>query len=228
MKKVMIFLSIIVSGLFVSCEEELEIWDSATYDYAGRWYFKVQGENGQTVKEYGSHLLRTFNSAADVSNEIWIQDPNNVFSPKEDAGGSAVGSIAGIKIKCNINGDYTSFSSVDQTEAGAGENANSFPVPGISPVDENSTNVIPNYFNKGAIIEGKVLEDAGTSKSGSSVDSIYLKMRLFAGQVEYNSVYDDENEEYVWDQGEFSYYAEPDSVVILAGTRYTGFEEDEY
>jgi len=48
------------------------------------------------------------------------------------------------------------------------------------------------------------------------------------GEVVYNSVYDDVTETYVWDEGTFSYYPESDSVVVLSGTMYTGFEEDEY
>ena len=236
MKNVFIILSsIILSVCFTACEEELEIWDSATYEYSGRWHFKAMSENGQILKEYGSHTIQTYNSADDVSDELWIYDVNNVFAAKEDSEGERTGNIGGIKIKAQLEGDYSNFYSVDNSEEGAGLNASGFPVPGIAPgeADENvpaedDVNVIPGFFNKGTVLEGKILKGAGTSKSGSQVDSIYLRLKLFAGEIVYNSVYDAENESYVWDSGEFSYYAQPDSVVIISGTRYTGFEEDEY
>ncbi|MGQ1891115.1 lipid-binding protein [Thermophagus sp. OGC60D27] len=228
MKNYLLIISILFTGVFFSCQEDLDIWDSATYDYAGRWYFKVTGEDGHVVKEYGSHLLHTFNSAADVPNELWIYDANNVFAAVEDLDGAPTVNVKGIQIMNIIVGSAAEFSSVDQTFEDALENVSSFPLPNADPSGEGDTKVIPNFFNKGFIMEGKILEGAGSSKSGSAVDSIYLKMKLFAGEIVYNSVYDDENDEYVWDSGSFSYYSEPDSIVILAGTRYTGFSEDEY
>jgi hypothetical protein len=213
MKKLFIFLSILLAGFFVACDEDLEIWDSETLDYSGKWYFKVQGANGDVEKEYGSHTLHTYNSAANLEDELWLDDVNNVL---------------GITVKFNIAGNLASFKSDDATEAAAGQNAKDFPSPASEPTTEGETEVVPNYFNKATILEGKVLKEAGVSKSGDAVDSIYLKLNLFAGEVVYNSVYDDVTEKYVWDEGTFSYYSESDSVVVLSGTMYTGFEEDEY
>ncbi|RCW26072.1 lipid-binding protein [Marinilabilia salmonicolor] len=213
MKKIIIFLSILLStGFFVACDEELEVWDSETLEYSGRWHFKVQGENGDVVKEYGSHTLHTYNSAANVEDELWLDDVNNVLN---------------IRVKFDISGDPTNFKSVDVSESAAGENVKDYPAPAATP-EEGATAVEDNFFNKATILEGKVLKGAGVSKTGDPVDSIYLKLNLFAGEVVYNSVFDDVTETYVWDEGTFSYYPESDSVVVLSGTMYTGFPEDEY
>lgn len=213
MKKLFIFLSILMAGFFVACDEDLEIWDSETLDYSGRWYFEVQGEDGNLLKEYGSHILHTYNSAANVEDEFWIDDVRNVL---------------GIKVKFNIEGDPSNFKSNDVSESAAGQNMKGYPSLGGEPEGEGESEVVADYFNKATILDGKILKGAGLSKSGDAVDSIYLKLNLFAGEIVYNSVYDDVTDSYIWDEGTFSYYSDPDSVVVISGTMYTGFEEDEY
>ena len=71
-------------------------------------------------------------------------------------------------------------------------------------IDRKAATGIPNMANTGKtikVLEGKVLPNAGKSKSGGTVDSIYMKL-------------------------EFS--EEAGTIYEVAGHQRTGFFEDEY
>lgn len=213
MKKIILFFSICLTVGLTSCFEEVEVFDTETLDYSGRWYFQVKAEDGAPLHNYGSHMLNVYNTSENVSDKIWIDDIKNIF---------------GTRIKYDLNGGIEAFSSVDQTEGGAGLNARDYPRVKNDPAGPDETAMVSNFFNKGVVVEGKILKLGGSSKTGTPVDSIYMKLKFFAGEIEYKSIYDDATKKYKWDDGTFTYYAEPDTTVMVGGTMHTGFPEDDY
>ena len=213
MKNIIIFLTICLSIALTSCFEEVDVFDSETLDYSGRWYFEVKTEDGTPLHNYGSHMLNIYNTSENVADKIWIDDVKNIFG-------------IGTRIKYELNGDHSSFSSVDQTENGAGSNVRKPELKDPTGPDQSTT--VSNYYNKGVILEGKILKLGGLSKTGAPVDSIYMKLKFFIGELEYNSVFDDDKKKYVWDDGTFTYYTNSETTLIIGGTMHTGFPEDDY
>src|SRR5690606_34339586 len=80
---------IISQFLFISCEKE-EIGGTATQKMAGEWYVKVVAidDNGDVVYEdedlfgLGYFHLDTYNSAANIPTEMWINDNGNFWDFK--------------------------------------------------------------------------------------------------------------------------------------------------
>jgi hypothetical protein len=92
MKKVLYLLILIVSIALVSCEKE-KIGGTATQALAGEWYVRLDcvDESGNVVytgEEFygiGRFMLYTYNTAANKTNEIWIDDCGNFWEFKVKA-----------------------------------------------------------------------------------------------------------------------------------------------
>lgn len=84
MKK--IFYSILSLTLVVSlfsCEEEAEVWDSSTLDYAGNWTVEYNhAVYGEDPFGAGFTSLFTYNTAADNGQQIWLEDAEEFWDYK--------------------------------------------------------------------------------------------------------------------------------------------------
>jgi hypothetical protein len=96
MKKIFLYTMILASGLFAASCEKDEVGGTATEDMAGEWYVTVTAvdENDNVVYEdadlfgIGNFHLDTYNTAANGTSEMWIDD-NEIFW--------------GFKVKINID-----------------------------------------------------------------------------------------------------------------------------
>ena len=82
MKKILLSLVILTGALFASCEKE-EIGGTATQSLAGDWVCtvylgSVTDEGTDWTAIYGLDLL-TYNTSANVSNELWLNDSKSFW-----------------------------------------------------------------------------------------------------------------------------------------------------
>ena len=89
MKKLLYLCVAVLSLAFASCEKD-EVGGTATQALAGEWYVTVDAvdANGNTIeggKDFfglGKFLLNTYNTAANESDKMWIDDNNNFWGYK--------------------------------------------------------------------------------------------------------------------------------------------------
>jgi hypothetical protein len=86
MKKYLIVIVVVFSAIFSSCDKKAEYVeiDSQVVDAAGEWWIKFSKAGYET----GYLKVLTFNTAADLPNEMWIWDKGNWM---------------GLKFKCPVN-----------------------------------------------------------------------------------------------------------------------------
>lgn len=87
MKKV-VYLLIMAAGLaLASCEKD-EVGNTATKALAGEWYVTVDGVDASGAVLYedvfglGHTMLYTYNTAANVPTEMYVDDAGNVWNIK--------------------------------------------------------------------------------------------------------------------------------------------------
>lgn len=109
MKK-FIYLSLAVLCMaFASCGKD-EVGGTATQALAGEWYVTVDAvdadgnviEGGEDIYQIGKFLLNTYNTAANVSNEMWIDDNGNFWNFKVKIQGADVN-----RLTFTSNGEIT-------------------------------------------------------------------------------------------------------------------------
>lgn len=90
MKKI-IFLSTLITGIFlISCEKD-EIGGTVTESMAGEWYVTADAMNadgstyGEDLFEIGHFLIATYNTTANNGSEIWVDDCKNFWDFKVKA-----------------------------------------------------------------------------------------------------------------------------------------------
>lgn len=120
----------------------------------------------------GHELISTYNTAAADGKEMWLDD---------------LGHIWPVKAKIGMDPSNDAFS-------GTGDNME-------APIYENDSSDVVVGYETVTVTEGKVIRDAGKSKTGVQTDSIYFK-------------------------GEFS--DDPGTIYEFSGHRRTGFGEDDY
>lgn len=72
MKKI-VFLFSVISLLFTfsSCQEGLDNWNSETYEYSGRFVFKLMSEDmSVTYVDYPDSEIQLYNTAENVVNNV--------------------------------------------------------------------------------------------------------------------------------------------------------------
>ncbi len=90
MKKLLYLCIAVLSMAFVSCEKD-EIGGTATESLAGEWYVTVDAvdNQGNTVYEdiygLGKFLMNTYNTSANVANQMWVDDKGNFWGFKVKA-----------------------------------------------------------------------------------------------------------------------------------------------
>jgi hypothetical protein len=222
MKLKNIYLIVVMALVFGACNDDIEIWDSATIDYAGTYVYELQSEDGSAVyRGYSdTRKLEIYNTANDVANEVWMDDHEKLFP---------------LKSKFFLSGDAMSFASVSMEFDNLTNNLPSVEIPDDAPVAADVTFVEARDYIRCAIEEGKILTNAATSVGGNQTDSIYFKIRLLSGQVTFKSYsvpveqrQNPDKEEFAWEYISASYDNTKDEVYIISGHRYTGFPEDHY
>lgn len=87
MKKILYLCLAVLSMTFASCGKD-EIGGTATQALAGEWYVTADAvdadgnviEGGEDMLGVGKFLLNTYNTAANVDNEMWINDNGNFWN----------------------------------------------------------------------------------------------------------------------------------------------------
>ncbi len=113
MKKVLYLATLLFCAFFTtSCEKE-EVGSTATESLAGQWYVQANVVTSEGVIEdpyqLGRFLLLTYNTSANNSSEIWIDDLKNFWDFKVKASCDATGltfnasSAANMKYECTVN-----------------------------------------------------------------------------------------------------------------------------
>lgn len=171
--KNILYLSLIVV-LLASCDmkDEYEQINSNAVEYAGDWYYKVSsGDQSTELKAYDSGRMTTFNTAADVENEIWIDDKNGFLS---------------MKFKCVFEGDMASF------VAPSSENirySDAVRMPD-APKGLGMSDTYKQDYSEFEVVKGMILLNAASSKTGKSVDSLYLHLKGMREMFTFNSIVD--------------------------------------
>ena len=199
MKKIFFFTALVLSTAFVGCSKD-EAGGTATESMAGQWYCTIDAvdDNGNPItktlggdpnsgEDYfgtGQTLILTYNTAANASNEMWIDNmgvgnlAKDYSSYWEDYG--FYPSYA-IKTKVNIDLATLTFKSVESANYGEGyqwwDERVKLTANGDTIFDENGEPEMEDYIfhEEKAMpvsITGKILKGAGHQKNGSVADSI--------------------------------------------------------
>lgn len=229
MRKLLILMTLFGSALFSSCQQDIDIWDSATLEYAGRYVIRVTNEEGTSVEhEYDGAEFRIYNTANNVANEIWIEDNSHILP---------------LKSKFFLSGNATAFQSTQTAFDQLTDNLFTIVTPPFNssensvaaPTAADQSLSLPRPYLRAALLEGKIIQDAVTTKGGNIADSLYLKIKLYSGSANFTSVekakaeWKDPNvAEYKWVFKSVTHDPSKDKTLIIGGYSYTGFPEDMY
>lgn len=205
-----------------SCKEELEIWDSETLEYAGRYVFKLMSEDMEdTYIDYEDGVeLQIYNTSDNKANEVWIDDFDEAFP---------------LKSKFKFTGNSSAFKSASEEFAQLSNNIYSTDeLPDDDPTAAGETVTIDDKeYIRAVIMEGKILPKAATSIGGNKSDSIFMKVKLYSGTATYTSYEvplelrkDPEKAEFSWKFKSATHDADLDEIYVVAGYRFTGMPED--
>jgi len=219
MKKIFLYITVILAGLFITaCDEDVEVWDSATLDYSGRYVVAVQSEDQSAT--YAEIQMDVFNTAKNLSDEMWIQDLDDLFP---------------LQAKIFIEGNTSSFKSKSMNFDDLGDNINAITVPETAPTADGQSVTEDRYYIRCGLVDGKVIANAATTIGGNTADSLYMKIRLLSGTVTFKSFSvpvalraDPDKEEFAWEFDSMVYDDALDETYVLSGHRYTGFPEDDH
>lgn len=223
MKNLIVLISAFFScAMFLSsCHEDVDNWDSATLDYSGRYVIKLLSEDGQEVYlDYDGTEIQIYNTAANVANEIWLDDMKALFP---------------LKSKFFLEGTPAGFSSAQLAYEQLTDNLYSYELPGDTPEADGESVTEERYYLRAAIYDRKITKGGYTTKGGNLTDAISFKIKIYSGTATFTSYILPESEwaspttpEYAWKQESVQYDPELDETYLVEGYRYTGFDEDEY
>ena len=224
MKKNIIYIAILFfSFTVVSCEEELEIFDSNTLSYSGTYFYELWDETHTNLQWGYSHAqsMMIYNTSDNVVNEIWYEN--------FDAGGLH------IKSKFFLSGTSESFQSSSMDFDDLTNNLPAIEAPSVKPTALGETVSVAREYIRSAIEDGNITKDGETTVSGNPVDGIYLKFKLLSGTVNFISYSvpveerdDPEVEQFDWEYESATYDNTLDESYVFAGHRKTGFAEDDH
>lgn len=216
------FILVFVGFSFASCDEELEIWDSETLEYSGRYVVEVTDISGADPVVWtelaDGYEIEIFNTAKNLANEVWLYDHGYIFP---------------MQVKAYLSGTASSFQSESLTFADLGDNIEAISLPAVPPAGLGETVTEDQSYTRVAVVEGKVLPGAATTIGGNVSDSLYMKLRFLSGSITFNSYSvpvelraDPEVEEFAWEVASMVYNPDNDETFIISGYRYTGYPED--
>lgn len=216
------------TSFFISCQQDIEIWDSATIDYSGRYVIKIINEKQEVIHHYDGKEVRIYNTSKNIENELWIDD---------------VGKLLPLKSKFMLSGTPASFASSSQDFNQLTDNLHTIVAPPFdksenkvpAPTKEGETISLDRPYLRATVIEGKIIPKVVKTKGGNTADSLYLKVKLFSGKATFKGVQKAKTEwkdpnvaEYEWVFENVSYDASKDETYVISGHSYTGFAEDQY
>ena len=113
MKKVLYFATLLLCMAFTACEKE-EVGGTATESLAGEWYVlaNIVNDDGSVIEDpygIGRFHIMTYNTSANNTNEIWIDDNENFWDFKVRATGDINGltfsapNAQNVKYDCTVN-----------------------------------------------------------------------------------------------------------------------------
>lgn len=226
--------SLMITG-FSSCFEEVDSWNSETYDYDGRYVVATTCEtydDDNTTIEDGAELL-IYNTASNVANEVWVET-----------------TIAGehIKGKFKLNGNPSSFTSDQEVENTASSTLLIDTDYGLAPFTSAYTQYfrVPTaagqendgvqLYTRMVLKKGSIVPKGATTIGGNKSDSVNLQVVMYHDFVTFVS-YELPQEE--WDNPSVPEYAwklksgsntpatdDWDEPWTLEGYRFTGYPED--
>lgn len=185
MKKLSLCLTIVIAIFFFSsCQKKPDAGGTTTQNFANEWWVQLYEPSGSLPSwwpsTYYAHIA-TYNAAAN-DNTFWINDfPEIATSPSPHW----TGNVWAFRFKATANLSSMTFSASQAASDLVGTSNN-------NPVE---------YKIKVNVTEGRILENAGHSKTGVLTDSIYMKI-------------------------EFS--DDPGTIYTMAGHARTRFAEDDY
>jgi hypothetical protein len=162
MKKNIIYIALLFfSFTIISCEEELEIFDSNTLSYSGTYFWQLWDETYTDLYLGYDHAqqLMIYNTSDNLANEIWLEDVNEDLP---------------LKSKFFLSGTAESFQSSSMDFADLENNIHAISAPSAKPTGLGESVTVDREYIRNAIIEGKILKDIATTTSGNPVDSIYI------------------------------------------------------
>ena len=205
-----------------ACDDDIEIWDSATLDYSGTYVNQVQLADGTVISDYNdSRKIDLYNTEANKANELWLSDH---------------GSYLEITSKLFLTGDASGFASKSLNYDDLPINHAMVSVPSTKPTAAGVTTVKNIWGAKTGLVEGKILPKAATTISGNVADSIFMKVVFLYGDVTFNSQEVPEANRANPDIVEFEWIfvssvydaTSEDEIYLYSGHRYTGFSEDSH
>lgn len=227
MNKISAFIGLIFASslLLSSCQQDVEIWDSETYGYDGRYVIKLMNEDMSTVTyEYDGSELQLYNTAANQPNELWMEDMQHLIP---------------LKSKFTFTGSPNGFKSSETDFNKLTNNTLAITAPSAqeaaTPTAENQTAEVPRDDLRATVLDGKIMPKAAKTKGGNLTDSLYLKVKLYGGMATFKSKAKPKDQwqnpnkaEFIWELT--SVKPDPSKVrtIVIGGFRYTGFQEDEY
>lgn len=205
-----------------SCNEDIEIWDSNTLDYSGTYFWELYNEDMTSNLVAYDHdvQLLIYNTAENISNEVWMEDTDGIFP---------------FKSKFSLEGTSSAFESKSTTFADLDNNVLAITNPSTKPTALGQEVIEDRDYIRNTILEGKILPDAATTVSGNPVDSLYIKIKLYSGTVKFTSKAvpvelraDPEVEEFAWEYNSVTYDNSKDETYVISGHRKTGFAADDH
>jgi len=237
MKKTILYLGIVayLAIAATSCNEKLDNWYSATRSYDGRFVVAAtcqEHPSKNAIIEKGNEIY-LYNTAANVANEIWLEDVTSKFPLKSKfkLNGTPDG-FSGAETADNIKSNSFIYNSTSG-EYILFDKSNKADFPVATAVGQIATGY--QEYIRATLVEGKILPKAATTPGGNVSDSVYIKLTLITDNVKFISSLVPESDwakpgvpEYAWTQqaGSNSVDASKDEHWTLAGYRYTGYPED--
>jgi len=199
--------------LLMQCSEKFEPGETNVKDFAGDWYFQVYSIDGTLLIDYdykNDIRLLTYNTAGNLTNEIWLDDDTTTFP---------------IKAKLKINGTSKQFNS------DFGVNEYIIEEPDEKNIEDGQQIDVEIYdFLLAKIVEGKIMPGAATlwrDSQKAKSDSIYMKIAFSAGTLHWIArkiIKNNDTIIYYEKSSNFFTPGDPLDTFIIQGHRQTGWE----
>ena len=175
MKKNIIYIALLFfSFTIISCEEELEIFDTNTLSYSGTYFYELYDDTSELYWEYtNAQSMMIYNTSDNVVNEIWFEN--------FDAGGFH------IKSKFFLSGTSESFQSSSMDFDNLPNNEPAIEAPSTKPTGLGETVTVDRKYIRNAMEDGRITINGETTVSGNPVDAISITFKMLSGTVSFTS-----------------------------------------